>query len=137
MFLSTYSISSTKDFMHAWQKITRASWSTWEDLRMLLRGDPEFDEASNLILSYFEGVGVLVREGFLPIRMVALMMCGMTRYYYEKYQLIIKEGRVAMGFKRWFSETVYLYEELLSYLGEHPGLETRLGNLLLSYRLDD
>jgi len=104
---------------------------------MLLRGDPEFDEALNLILSYFEGVGVLVREGFPPIRMVALMMCGMTRYYYEKYQPIIKEGRVAMGFKRWFSETAYLYEELLSYLGEHPELDTRLGNLLLSYRLDD
>jgi hypothetical protein len=75
---------------------------------------------------YWEGLGVLVKERYLDIRLVALLICGMTRNFWEKLIPIKDEGRVQLGFARWMSETEYLYDELLKYLVEHPELSTEL-----------
>jgi hypothetical protein len=73
-------------------------------------------------------MGVLVREGLLPIRMVALLLCGMTRLYWERHVPIIEEGRRVTGHRRMFSENEYLYNELMGYLKIHPELETVIAN---------
>jgi len=73
---------------------------------------------------YWEGLGVLVKEGFLPIRLVALLLTGGTRSFWEKLKPIKDEARVDMGYVRWMSETEYLYDELLRYLDKHPELST-------------
>jgi hypothetical protein len=38
------------------------------------------------------------------------------------------EAKVDFGFVRWFSETEYLYNELMKYIDEHPNLWTELKN---------
>jgi hypothetical protein len=75
---------------------------------------------------FYEGLGVLIREGLIDIRMVALLICGMTRSYWEKHKPILEDGRKAMGFKRWVSEADYLYDELIGYLARHPELDTTI-----------
>jgi hypothetical protein len=58
--------------------------------------------------------------------MVALLLCGMTRLYWEKHIPMLDEGRRVIGSRRLYSENEYLYDELMKYLGIHPELDTRI-----------
>ena len=83
-------------------------------------------EAYNLLGDlgmYFEGIGVLVKDGLLDIRYVALLIAGVTRGFWEKMGPIFIEQRVRYGYPRIFSETEYLYNELMKYMEEHPELK--------------
>jgi hypothetical protein len=37
---------------------------------------------------------------------------------------IVEEGRRELNLPRWYSETEYLYNELMKYIEEHPELKT-------------
>ena len=126
MFMNIYDKMMSKDFMSDWDKVVMSPWSTWDEWKGMYDGDDEFHEAELSTQGFYEGVGVLVREGLLPIRMVALLMCGMTRRYWERHMVMIEEGRRWTGHRRWYSEAEYLYDELVRYLGEHPELDTRV-----------
>ena len=82
-------------------------------------------DAISRVSFFYEGVGVLVKEGYVSIRLVALLMTGMTRLWWEGlYKSSIVEGRKLMNSLRWMSEAEYLYEELMKYIEEHPELKT-------------
>ena len=123
MFMGIYTQITTKEFTSAFWRIMGSNCSNYEEYRELSR-DPEFQNSGHIVGTYYEGVGVLVREGLLVIRWVALLICGMTRMFWEKMKPAIEEGRRAMGFPRWMSETEYLYGELMRYLEKHPELKT-------------
>lgn len=74
---------------------------------------------------FYGGLGVLVKEGYVSIRLVALLMTGTTRMLWERlYKSWVKEGREKMSYRRFRSEAEYLYNELMTYVGEHLELET-------------
>lgn len=123
MFMSIYNQSTTKEFNKALNKYMESQWSSWDDFRELWK-NAEFREAFNVVGVYYEGLGVLVREGLLDVRMVALLICGMTRMYWEKLSPIVEEGRMVTGYSRFASESEYLYNSLMTYLDEHPELRT-------------
>lgn len=125
MFMEIYKQASTREFNEAIMKILHSQWSSYPEYEELYK-DKEFRDASNLTQMYFEGLGVLVKEGLLDIRWVALLMCGMTRFYVEKHLGMLEEGRRAVGHRRWFSEAEYLHGELMRYLEEHPELQTQI-----------
>lgn len=125
MFMNIYQQVSSPEFLKAWQRIASEPWRTYAEWERLYRDDMSFREAEDITQFFYEGLGTLVREGLLPIRMVALLMCGATRYHWERHVSMVEEGRRATGHRRWFSEEEYLYGELLKYLGEHPELDTR------------
>ena len=125
MFMNIYDKTSSKEFQTAWQRVVMTPWSTYKEF-MELNKQPEFMEASSTVGMFYEGLGVLVKEGLIDIRFVALLICGMTRAYWEKFLPILGDGRRSAGFSRWYSEADYLYWELLRYLKEHPELDTRI-----------
>ena len=112
MFMNIYDRSQTKEFTNAYIKVIKTRWSTFQEYKALYN-DPEFLEAENIVGNFYEGLGVLVREGLLSVRLVALLMCGMTRLYWERHMGMVEEGRVSLGYKRWRSEAEYLYVELI------------------------
>ena len=82
-------------------------------------------DALSRVSFFYEGVGVLVKEGYVSIRLVALLMTGMTRLWWEGlFKSSIVEGRKLMNSPRWMSEAEYLYDELMKYIEEHPELKT-------------
>jgi len=124
MFMSIYDKHSNIHFSKAWEKTVFTPWKTWEDFSKLWE-DPEFNDAAMLIGTSYDGLGVLVMEGLLDIRLVALLMGGRVRPWGEKIMPILDDGRKAMGFRRWLSEAEYLYNELIKYTDLHPELDTR------------
>ena len=131
MFMNIYQQTTSKDFTSAWNTFMSGQWENYREYRELYQ-NKEFANASMILGMYWEGLGVLVKEGFLPIRLVALLITGMTRAFWEKLKPINEEARVDLGFERWMSETEYLYDELLRYLEEHPELSTEFKNPLQS-----
>ena len=123
MFMNIYQQTTSKDFTSAWNTFMSSQWENYREYRELYQ-KKEFANASMILGMYWEGLGVLVKEGFLPIRLVALLITGMTRAFWEKLKPINEEARVDMGYVRWMSETEYLYDELLRYIDEHPELST-------------
>jgi hypothetical protein len=105
-------------------------WDSYEDFKRIYIGgddaDPEFIDAYHYMGSFFEGVGVLVREGFLDIRLVALLMTGNIRNFWDKTAPIINEFRTASNWPRLLIETEYLYNELMKYHKQNPDLELNL-----------
>ena len=130
IFLNVNDRIQSQEFLSAWTKVIRTPWATWEEYSRLYHDDKEFRDAEQLVQGIYESLGVLVREGLLPIRMVALLMCGMTRLYWEKHIPVIDEGRRVTGSRRLYSENEYLYGELMSYVREHPELDTRIATVI-------
>jgi hypothetical protein len=127
MFMNIYQQTTSKDFTSAYNKFISSQWENYSESRELFQ-KKEFADDFYILGMYFEGLGVLVKEGYLPIRLVALLLTGMTRSFWEKLKPIVDEARVDMGYVRWFSEAEYLYDELLRYLDKHPELWTELKN---------
>jgi hypothetical protein len=74
---------------------------------------------------FYEGLGVVVKQGYLSIQLVALMWAGFTRTFWENIvEPILDEMREALGYPRGWSETEYLCRELMNYMDEHPEFKT-------------
>lgn len=122
MFLSIYNKITEKEFTRAWNTVMNNNWSSYQEFSEL-RKKPEFYEAFLFINGFFEGIGVLVKEGMLDIRWIALLMASWTIEYWEKIREAIIEHKKIIGAKRLLSEYEYLYDELLKYLEQHPELK--------------
>ena len=82
-------------------------------------------EANDMITKHMllvEGVGVLVREGYVSVRLVALLTSGLVRIGWEKLRDYVYERR-KRSFPRWSIEYEYLYNTLMEYAEKHPELQ--------------
>ena len=115
-------------FIKAWYRYQKLQWNNIEDWeRTLDPDDPEGvlnREALGRVALYFEGLGVLVKENYVHIRLIALLMTGMVVTFWEKQIPIVDEARKLRNRARDLSEAEYLYNELMKYLEEHPELKT-------------
>jgi hypothetical protein len=129
LFMNIYNQSfANPQYLKSWTKVYDTPWDSYEEFKALyhpdFREDDDFQLAYDVVGCFLEGVGVLVRENMLDVRWVALLMTGSTRRYWEKTQPIIGEFRRDYDNPRIWSETEYLYNELIKYLEEHPELKT-------------
>jgi len=123
MFMGIYGQLNQPEFIDAWRTFMNMEWNTYEEY-MQIQNDPELGRSLWVLGMFYEPLGVLVKEELVPMRLVAQTITGMTRMYWEKLVPIIEEGRRAMSLPRWYSETEYLYNELMKYIDEHPELKT-------------
>ena len=125
IFMEIYNETYNNDsFINAYVKLADFTIQSYDEYLELME-DEEIKKASTKIAMFFEGVGVLVREGHVNIRLFALLMTGMTRSWWERlYKPCLEEGRMKRNFPRWMSESEYLYNEMMKYHKEHPELAT-------------
>ncbi|TRO48961.1 hypothetical protein E2P65_01945 [Candidatus Bathyarchaeota archaeon] len=125
MFMQIYNEShNNPSFIDAYTRLAGYDIRTYEEFLAIME-DEDNNKASARVGMFYEGVGVLVREGYLNIRLFALLMTGMTRSWWERiYKSWIEEGREKRNFRRWMSESEYLYKELMKYIEENPELKT-------------
>ena len=108
-----------------WITILNTKISSLDEYLQKRESDPKFTRLMDSSFSFYEALGVLVKEGYLSIRLIALMWAGNTRMFYENIvEPIIEEGIVYWSYPRLWSETVYVCKELIKYMDEHPELKT-------------
>ena len=125
MFMQIYNESHNDPlFIDAMLKVMELEIHTYEEWQKV-RENEDDKKAIARVGMFYEGLGVLVKEGYVSIRLVALLSTGLTRRWWERIlKSWIEEGREKNNFKRWYSESEFLYDELMKYIEEHPELKT-------------
>ena len=128
MFMHIFNHTQTPGYIKAGRVFGLIEFENFEEaLQLFDPSNPESVEnyeALTTIIAFYEGLGSLVKEGFLDIRWVALLMAGSTRQNWEKIEPVIDEMRLVKNYPRLASEMEYLYIELMKYIEEHPELAT-------------
>ena len=101
-----------------------AKFDTIEEFLELMNTDKTFGIFIRKYGGFYEGLGVLVKEGLLNVRFVALMWGGTTRMYYELIEPILEDWRKVINYPRLWSESEYVCKEVIKYMDEHPELKT-------------
>ena len=126
MFMQIYNESYNNDsFIDAYVQLADLNIHSYDEYQKYME-DEKIKKASTKVAMFFEGVGVLVRERHINIRLFALLMTGMTRSWWERiYKSILEEGREKRNFQGWMSESEYLYNEMMKYHREHPEISSK------------
>ena len=122
LFMQVYS-QYTGGKYEQWNEISQWEWEDFDDFNRKY-GDLESRNKWSSIGGYLEGLGVFVKEGLVPVRLVSLFITNLTRTYWEKFGPIIEEFRVRENVPRGGSETEYLYRAIMAYTEKHPELYT-------------
>ena len=126
MFSGIMARANTAERRKALSTFLYTNWSNFEEfLEWIDPFNPEYSQNFddlNLIFGHYEYMGVLVREGLVGIRLVALAEGGAIRSMWEKIAPFIDDFRDALHAPRYASEWEYLYNELVKYVEEHPEL---------------
>jgi hypothetical protein len=109
---------------HYWRHVEWTDYSEFAE-KALPFSETELGRATSRVGIVFEYLGVLVKEGLVSIRLVALLISNPTLVFWEKFKPIIQDLRsdTVGGRARAMTETEYLYNELIKYLDEHPELK--------------
>ena len=110
--------------VNALEVIQNTKFDTVEEFLELMKSDETFGKVIRAYGNFYEGLGVLVKEGLINVRLVALMWGGPTRMFWELIEPIVGDWRVAINYPRLWSETEYVCKEVLKYMEEHPELKT-------------
>jgi len=102
-----WEFNNTQDFLEKYGPVTNpeafSDFTTW--------------------LSLWEAMGILVREGLLNIRLMALSSTGDIMITWEKYEDVVYELRRMYEWPRYSIELEYLYQEIKKYAEAHPELQ--------------
>ena len=72
---------------------------------------------------FLESLGVMVKEGYIDIRPIAILFGGDLVAVWTKLQPMVYEVREKWGYSRMAIETEYLYDKFKEYSEKHPELQ--------------
>ena len=124
LFMQMYGRWSDTAFHDADTDIRNTSWVDFPDFKSRILEDSKKFKSIGTMIRFYEGIGVLVKEGLIEMRFVSLLMAGDIKQFWEKIRPIIEQWRKAWNYPRLASETEYLGNSLLKYMEEHPELKT-------------
>jgi hypothetical protein len=123
LFMEVYKQMSDPVFLGSYTDLMNTEWKDIDEGYRKITSPGTFKSFWQ-VTSFFEGIGVLVRQNLVDLRFVALLMAGTTRRYWEKIGPFVMKLRKEIDYRRCGSETEYLYNVLMGYMEEHPELRT-------------
>jgi hypothetical protein len=72
---------------------------------------------------YLKGIGVLVREDLVDVRLVSQLMSGQINWWWGKYGQGILQCRRDLSWPRYCIDIEYLYDRVNEYGVAHPELQ--------------
>jgi hypothetical protein len=121
LFMSVYQASYSNEVLDNLNKVFKMNYKTIEDYNKMIN-DPELYRAFYNIAGRYEGIGVLVKEGLVDVRIVSLLESGMIQWWWDRFGSFVLACRKEMGFPRYMVETEYLAKKVAEYKQTHPDL---------------
>jgi hypothetical protein len=121
LFTNLHQFSMTREAIEARYKAFELNLKTAEDYQKLEQ-DKESQYALSMMSQFVEGIGVLVRENLVDIRLVAEFKSGLVLSYWERFGPMILDVRKKMNFPRFMVEAEYLARRVEEYGEAHPEL---------------
>ena len=128
LFMYMYDRWSGPEFMKSWYEIRLWKWTGYDDF-MDKYGDknnPDRYLAFSTVSKFFEGLGVLVKRGFVEPSLVDDLMSGFIIIFWEDFgESFIKDMRVNQNFPQAFEWVEYLYNTIKPITeSQHPELQS-------------
>jgi hypothetical protein len=129
LLMQLYDRYSTKEFTRGWIDIVTREWADYEEYEQKYGWLTNPDAASTRLSvgRFFEGLGVLVQEGYVDINLVNSLLNTHIVGYWERYGPIWKKRREQWGDFTMSDHTEFLYNELKK---RQPVVATDRGRLL-------
>ena len=124
LLMAVYDKLAEPQFVEMWVNVVNTDYTNFSEFKKKFVENPEMLKALYIMAMRFEGFGLLVRDGLLDIRHVALLFAGVTIKYFEKLKPVLSELREEQGYSRFMDQTEFLYNRLMDYLASHPELKT-------------
>jgi hypothetical protein len=122
LFMGLYQSLYSRDFTEAEFLMWKVKLRNVKEMERLMKDNVENYRAWNMYATFYEGLGVLVRENLIDVRLPAQLMSGMIVQFWENYRGVILDCRRAWGWPRFLVEVEYLAGAVVKYGGEHPEL---------------
>ncbi|MGD0805827.1 MAG: hypothetical protein ABSA11_17330 [Candidatus Bathyarchaeia archaeon] len=122
LFMNIYNTTYSKDWANVTDVIFTINMKNYQDWANL-RKDKEKWLAMSMVGQWLEGIGVLVREGLVNVRMVSELNSGLIKWYWEAFGDGFIDVREKTSFPRFMIETQYLYDRVMDYAVAHPELK--------------
>ena len=124
LLMSLHQKISDPDFEEKWGEIVyKWEWSSFEDFEAKYGGlrNPKKWRSLTYIGNFFEGVGILVKNGFIDASLVDDLMSGYVVRFWQRYEPYFREARVRHGSPTIAEFMEYLYCAVYRiYLEQHP-----------------
>jgi hypothetical protein len=124
LFMQIYSKWSEEDWAARHIVLGSTFSGSYDDFKKNVLENPEEMKKFQSLMRFYEGLGVLVKENLIHIRLVALTMAGDTIRYWDQTKPMVMQMRSDLKYPRLQSETEFLYNRLIQYLDQHPELKT-------------
>ena len=120
-FMQVTTRTRTKEWLETMEYLN-FEWSTFDEWDERIEKDVNAQHAWTMLVYFYEQLGVLVKEGYIDIRLVALYDTVGVRGDWEYYKELFSTYK--KGYRRSGENWEYVYNELIKYLEEHPELAT-------------
>ena len=111
--------SEVADHEYLLSKVEMKGIEDWREIQ----DNREYYRAFNFWFVYYEGIGVLVREGYVEIGLVAKLLSGNLIWFWERYGEGIINLRRDLNWPRFAIELEYLYDKVIEYKERNPDLD--------------
>ena len=129
LFMSIYKETQTKEAQTDFLDFAKIEMNNTEDW-LKLQEDRKLWVILAKQLSYYEGIGVLVREGLIDIGLVARLSSGSILEFWGRFGDGCKELREFYNWPRWAIEVEYLSDQINAYSKKHPELKIKASERL-------
>jgi len=121
LFMGIYQSFYSKDFAEVEPYLDEIEIKKSGDYTKVMK-DRAIYRAFGTFASFYEGVGVIVRENLVDIRLVSQLMSGNVLWFWDKFGPGIVECRRDFNWPRMGVEIEYLNNRIVEYGREHPEL---------------
>jgi len=119
--MGVYQTSYTSELMNAQNIVFRLNLKDAKDYYSL-NDDPVRYNAFYTVAMYLEGLGVLVREDLVDIRLVSELSSGLIQWWWDRFGSYVLNCRKEVNFPRYCVEIEYLAGRVKEYGKQHPEL---------------
>jgi hypothetical protein len=123
LFMGIYQSFYSKELLDLEPILDKIKFETAEDYAELQKKGGREYKAFGAFGGYYEGLGVLVRENLVDIRLVSQLMSGNIIWFWERFEHGWRESRRVLNWPRMCVEVEYLYDRIIDYGKEHPELQ--------------
>jgi hypothetical protein len=122
LFMNIYNKIETRENTERIDRVLSMKFDSVEEFHSKygLEANPEAYYDVMHVSDLIEGVGVLVKEGLVDIRLVVLLMSGMVTNYWRNFEIVWMDFRENRDWPRASVEVEYLYHEVMKYAKKHP-----------------
>ena len=124
MFVNWYNKVTTLEGIEQIRIIRAAKWNNYQEWLDIYQNDADYQRAYSWFITINEGIGVLLKEGLVDIRLLALFLTGPSLELWNHFEDIIYKERERRSYPRLACEWQYSINEIRKYIKEHPELTT-------------